>query len=182
MKSLALVLLLIPASAAADSKIRRHSMGGDIKITSAPHGAVLRTMGGDIRVDRAGGEVTLKTMGGNIRVRRLDGSLEAGTMGGNIDVDVQGAGSNRSIEVWSLGGHIEITFPKDFAADFEVKLEQDDDEPHKIISDIPLRITETTRRRWFRTVDVMTGTGRSGAGGNKVRVSSVGGDITIRSK
>jgi len=183
MKSLALVFLLIPASAAASSKIVRNSMGGDIEVASAPNGAVLRTMGGDIRLDRAGGDVVVKTMGGNIRVNRLDGSLEAGTMGGNVRVEVEGAGTGRSIKITSLGGHIEVTLPKDFGASFDVELEQDDDgEPHKIISDFPLRIQGSTRRRWFHTVDVLTATGKSGSGGNRVRVSAVGGDITIRGK
>jgi DUF4097 and DUF4098 domain-containing protein YvlB len=182
MKYLAFLLLLIPATVVASSKIVRNSMGGDIDVTSAPHGAVLRTMGGDIEVDSAGGTVIAKTMGGDIRVERLTGSIEAGTMGGSVEVEVLGAGTGRAIKITSLGGRVEVILPKAFAADFEIELEQDDDDDgvHRINSDFPLQITESTRRHWFKKVVVLKGTGRNGAGGNRVRLSSIGGDITIR--
>jgi DUF4097 and DUF4098 domain-containing protein YvlB len=181
MRTIALCLLLVPLSASAGSEIRRFSMGGDIDIASAPHGAVLRTMGGDIRVDRANGRVVAKTMGGSIQVDRLAGSLEAGTMGGDVEVEVLDAAG--SIDVSSMGGSIEVTLPKNFAADFEVELEQDPDRPsRRIISDFPLKIEESVRRRWFRTVTVFTATGTNGAGRNRVRIHTIGGDITIRRK
>jgi len=173
--------VLIPSIAAAESKITRYSMGGNIELDDAPHGAVLRTMGGDIRVRRAGGSVIAKTMGGNIRVDRLAGSLDAGTMGGNVEVEVLDAAAGHSIEISSMGGSVEVTLPKDFAADFEIELEQDrDSPPSRIISDFPLKVQESTRRRWFRKVDVLTATGKSGGGGTRVRLWTVGADITIR--
>jgi len=181
MKYLAFVLLLIPATANGGSKITRFSMGGDIDVDNARHGAVLRTMGGDIRIERAGGTVVAKTMGGNIRVDHLEGSLDAGTLGGNVEVEVLGAAAGRDIKITSLGGEIELTLPKDFAADFEIELEQDDDgAPSQIRSDFPLNIRESTRRHWFRKVNVLTATGRNGNGGTRVRLWTAGADITIR--
>jgi len=182
MKYLAFLLLLIPATAAASSKIVRNSMGGDIDVSSAPHGATLRTMGGDIEVRSSSGIVVAKTMGGDIRVDRLAGSLDAGTMGGNVEVEVLGAGTDRTIRIKSMGGHVEVTLPKGFGAEFEVELEQDDDEAHQIISDFPLNITESKGRYWFKRTVVLKGTGRNGSGANRVRLSSVGGDITIRAR
>jgi DUF4097 and DUF4098 domain-containing protein YvlB len=183
MKTLALLLLLLPAGTAEGSKIVRTSMGGDIDVDAAPHGARLRTMGGDIRVTRADGEVVAKTMGGNIRVDRLNGSLDAGTLGGNVEVVVVGAGQGRDIEIRSLGGHIEVTFPRNFSGDFDVELEQDDHgHDHEIVSDFPLEMRESTRRHWFRKVGVSTATGKIGAGGNRVRISTIGGNIVLRRK
>jgi DUF4097 and DUF4098 domain-containing protein YvlB len=180
MKTVALLLLFIPTIAAAGEKIVRNSMGGDLTVASAPGGAVLRTMGGDIRIDRAGGSVVAKTMGGNIRVGRLEGSLDAGTMGGNVEVEVLGAARDRWIRIWSMGGTIEVTLPNEFAANFDVELEQSHEgRPHRIVSDFPLQIRESTRRRWFREVSVLSATGRNGAGGNRVRLSTVGADIRI---
>ena len=183
MKKIALVLLFVPVIAFAGSKIVRYSMGGDIRVADAPHGAVLRTMGGDIRVKSSNGTVTAKTMGGDIRVDRLEGSLDAGTMGGDVDVEVLNAGNGRDIKISSMGGSIDVTLPKDFAADFEVQLEQDrDGRPHKIVSDFPLQIEKSTRRHWFRRVEVLTGTGRSGSGANHIRLWTIGSNITIRAK
>jgi DUF4097 and DUF4098 domain-containing protein YvlB len=158
-------------------------MGGDIDVDSAPDGAVLRTMGGDIRIERAGGSVIAKTMGGNIRVNRMEGSIDAGTMGGDVHVEIVGSGIDRSIDLASMGGTIEVTLPKDFPASFDIELEQDDDGgTHRIISDFPLHIRESTRRQWFRDRRVMTATGTSGSGGNRVRIRTIGADITIRKK
>lgn len=176
MKTLAFVLLLAP-------RIVHNSMGGDLTVDYAPNGATLRTMGGDIRIERAAGDVVAKTMGGNIRVRQLEGSLDAGTMGGNVRVEVVGGGSGRSIEISSMGGSLELTLPKDFAADFDVEIDDCDDGPaHHIVSDFPLRIEESEHRRWFRHCVVITGKGRNGSGANRVRLWTAGGEITIRSR
>ena len=184
MRTAVLLLLLAPLTASAGEHVRRFSMGGDIDIRSAPHGAVLRTMGGDIRVDRADGRVVAKTMGGEIRIDKLTGSLDAGTMGGNVEVEVlDAAGTYRKIEATSMGGSIEVTLPKNFDAEFELQLEHDDDDPPgRIVSDFPLKIQESTRRRWLRKVTVVTATGMSGSGANRVRLTTIGGDITIRRK
>lgn len=182
MKALALLLLLLfPVSATARGRIVQSSMGGDIDITDAPDGASLRTMGGDITITSARGHVVAKTMGGDIRVRRMDGSIEAGTMGGSVEIEVV---RNGEIEIHSMGGHIELTLPANFSGSFDVELEQDDDGPeHEIISDFPLQIRKTMKDNWFRpdTV-VLNGTGKSGSGANRVKITTIGGDIRIRRK
>jgi DUF4097 and DUF4098 domain-containing protein YvlB len=184
MRTLALLLLLASTSAAADGEIVRSSMGGDIDIADAPHGATLRTMGGDISVDRARGQVTAKTMGGDIRVRELIGSVDAGTMGGDVNVQVAGVSGSRSFELHSMGGSISLTLPADFSGTFEVELEQDRDEPeHHIVSDFPLEVRKSTRKHWFqRPVEVLNGTAHIGSGDARVRIKTIGGEITIRRK
>ena len=181
MKALALLLLLFPASALAEGRIVQSSMGGDFDIADAPHGASLRTMGGDIRITNARGHVVAKTMGGDIRVRRMDGSIDAGTMGGSVQVEVV---RNADVEIHSMGGHIDITLPANFSGVFDVELEQDEDGPeNEIVSDFPLKIRETEKNNWFRPdTKVLNGTGRSGSGANRVKISTIGGDIRIRRK
>lgn len=187
MKTIALALLLFAASAATadEGEIVRNSMGGDIDISNAPHGAVLRTMGGDIRVDRGRGHVVAKTMGGNIRLRDIYGSVTAGTMGGNVQVEVAGAPDDAEYEIHSMGGHIEVTFPASFSGSFEVELEQNDDDgrQHRIVSDFPLQVRQSTRKRMFRkSVGVLTATGRTGTGDARVRITTIGSDIVIRKR
>ena len=180
MKTVALLLLLFSAST-AEGRIVRSSMGGDIDVGSVPDGASLRTMGGDIRLGSARGHVVAKTMGGNIQVRRLDGSLEAGTMGGNVEIEVVRGGD---IEIHSMGGHIEVTLPANFSGDFDVELEQDDDgREHEIVSDFPLKIRESKKNNWFRPDTlVLSATGKSGSGANRVKITTIGGDIRIRKR
>jgi DUF4097 and DUF4098 domain-containing protein YvlB len=182
---LAMVLLIaLPASGSRDrGKIVQFSMGGDIRLDSAPEGASVRTMGGDIVIRRAGGRVLAKTMGGDIEIRQVDGSLEAGTMGGSVDVEVTGSATGREIRIGTMGGNIEVTFPRDFQGEFDVKVERDpDDEPVRIDSDFPLQLRESTARHFLQKLTVISGTGRSGAGGNRVRITAVGGNVVLRKR
>jgi DUF4097 and DUF4098 domain-containing protein YvlB len=182
MKALALVLLLFSAFAAEGGRIVESSMGGDLTVQDAPDGASLRTMGGDIRVGTARGHVIAKTMGGDIDVDRLYGSLEAGTMGGSVKVDVVEGGGH--IEISSMGGHIEIALPANFSGTLDVELEQDDEGPdNEIRSDFPLQIRESKKNNWFRPdTTVVNGSGTIGSGKNRVKITTIGGDIRIRRK
>ncbi len=185
MKAFALLLLLlVPTFAAAEGKITRSSMGGDLNVDDAPQGAVLRTMGGAIVVGRARGHVVAKTMGGDIRVRDLIGSLDASTMGGNVTVEIDGVAGSRSLDLHSMGGSISLTLPAGFSGTFEVELEQSHEgPPARIISDFPLDVRESRRERWWRPdVDVLNATGRVGSGDAIVKIKTIGSDITIRKK
>lgn len=178
------LLLALPMSGSRDGdKIVRNSMGSDIRLDSVANGATLRTMGGDIVVRRASGSLLAKTMGGDIEIRQADGSLEAGTMGGNVEVEVVGSTTGRDIQIGTMGGHVEVTFPRDFQGDFDVRVERDDDDdPVRIDSDFPLQLRESTKRRFFEKLLVTSGSGRSGAGGNRVRITAFGGNVVIRKR
>jgi DUF4097 and DUF4098 domain-containing protein YvlB len=159
-------------------------MGGDIDIADAPNGAWLYTMGGDIRITRGAGNIIAKTMGGNIDIRSLTGSAEAGTMGGRIRVVVDGRGPGHDLDLHSLGGEVELTLPADFDGTFDLELEEGDTHCDlHVISDFPLSVRESKRVRFFGSNHyVQTATGRTGAGTNHVRITTVGSDITIRKK
>ena len=160
-------------------------MGGDIDLADVPNGASLRTMGGDIHIGRAAGRVIAKTMGGNIEIRSLDGSAEASTMGGDVRVSVDGRGPGHDVDLYSLGGEIELLLPADFDGDFTVELEDGggNDRDHRVISDFPLNTRESTRWRFLGGHHaVHTATGRSGSGANQVRIKTFGSDIRIRKK
>ena len=178
------LLFALPASGSPDrGKIVQFSMGGDIRLDRAPDGASVRTMGGDIVIKHAGGRVLAKTMGGDIEIRQADGSLEAGTMGGSVDVEVTGSATGRDIQIGTMGGHIEVTFPRDFQGEFDVKVQRNpDDEPVRIDSDFPLQLRESTTRHFFQKRTVISGAGRSGAGGNRVRITAIGGNVVLRKR
>src|SRR5262245_14813928 len=122
-------------------------MGGDIRVPDAPDGASLHTMGGNIRVERGNGRIVAKTMGGDIEIEQLEGSAEVSTMGGDVTVNVVASGSGHALSLHSMGGQIELTLPANFDAEFFVQIEDDDNgRVHRIISDFPLQIRDTTRR------------------------------------
>lgn len=159
-------------------------MGGDIKIADAPNGASLRTMGGDIVITRAAGRVVAKTMGGNIDIASLDGSGDIATMGGEIHVSVAGRAPGHDLDLSSMGGEIELTLPADFNGDITVELDEGNgNQGHRVISDFPLNMSDSTRWHWFggrRLVHMASG--RIGSGVNHVRITTIGSDIVIRKK
>jgi DUF4097 and DUF4098 domain-containing protein YvlB len=157
-------------------------MGGDIHVADAPNGASLHTMGGDIRVEHGAGHIVAKTMGGNIEVERLDGSADLGTMGGNVTVSVTASGPGHDLELHSMGGEIELTVPRGFDGDFSVEIDDgDDEERHEIKSDVPLHVSESSH--WFFGAHrIVTAAGRAGSGANRVRITTHGGDVTIRQR
>jgi DUF4097 and DUF4098 domain-containing protein YvlB len=159
-------------------------MGGDITVADAPNGGTLRTMGGDIVVRHSAGSLIAKTMGGNIDIVSLRGSADAGTMGGEIRVNVDANGPGHNIDLSSLGGDIEVTLPANFDGKFDVSVEEGDSgERHQITSDFPLHVTESARYPLFGgRRPVHNATGRSGTGVNRVHITTVGGNITIRKK
>ena len=159
-------------------------MGSDINVADAPNGASLHTMGGDIVVQRAAGNVVAKTMGGNIEIQSLRGSANAGTMGGEVRVTVDANGPGHDVDLWSLGGDIELTLPAKFDGKFDISLEESDSgAQHQITSDFPLNVRQSTHHRLFdgaRPVHIATG--QSGTGVNRVHISTIAGNITIRKK
>lgn len=157
-------------AAAGDGRpVEISTMGGDVKVADAPHGARLSTMGGDVRVERAARFVEASTMGGNVRVSEVDGKVDLSTMGGDIEVRVVGAGGDVKME--SKGGDLTLTLPAGFAARFDLEVEVASGRGGEIESDFPL--TEK------RSPGSVRAEGQSGGGTHRVHLRTVNGKIRI---
>ena len=61
--------------------------------------------------------------------------------------------------------------------------EGDDNQEHRITSDFPLARRESSRWRFFSGRRALhTATGRSGSGANRVKITTIGCNVTIRRK
>ena len=160
------------------------TMGGAIDLNTAPYGADVNTMGGDITINSAGKFVKAKTMGGKILIKALNGSVKATTMGGDISVTETGTGDNKDIELKSMSGDITLVVPTDFSMDIEAKItySEGDRGEYKIYSDYNLNESTAQKEKdnGWRKTEVLTGTGVFNGGENKVRISTVVGDIYIK--
>lgn len=171
----------------AGGEVRMRSMGGDITLDDAPHGAELTTMGGDIRVRSAGGPVRAKTMGGKVQLEAVDGSIRASTMGGDVSARMVGdpARGDRSVELSSLGGDIELIVPEGLAMDVEVELiySPEREGRYRITSDFPLQqtvedYTERNHDRGERRR--IRATGRVGNAQHAIRIRTMNGNVRLR--
>ena len=100
------------------------TMGGEINVSDAPHGADLSTMGGDVEVHSAGSFVKAKTMGGNIKIGDINGEVQAETMGGDVDVTMTGnpAEGKRDVDLRSKGGDITLYVPAGLSMDVDISI------------------------------------------------------------
>jgi beta-lactamase regulating signal transducer with metallopeptidase domain len=166
------------------SGIRMNSAGGGISLRAAPDGARVTTGGGPIRIGPSGGEVYAQTGGGSIDIGPATGSIEAHTGAGDVRIELQGSGAH-SVDVTSGKGEVVLVVPRDLNAILDLETAYTDNFGHKtrIISDLPLKTTETTNwdasegtpRRYVRARQTV------GRGGNVIRVRTVNGDIVLRS-
>jgi DUF4097 and DUF4098 domain-containing protein YvlB len=166
------------------SGIRMNSAGGGISLRAAPDGARVITGGGPIRIGPSGGEVYAQTGGGSIDIGPATGSVEAITGAGDVRIELQGSGAH-SVDVMSGKGEVVLVVPRDLNAILELETAYTDNFGHKtrIISDLPLKTTETTNwdgsegtpRRYVRARQTV------GRGGGVIRVRTVNGDIVLRS-
>jgi DUF4097 and DUF4098 domain-containing protein YvlB len=165
--------------------VRVSSMGGDVVVDEALHGADVHTMGGDVQINRAANYVKAGTMGGDIVVSEIDGWIEANTMGGDIEVNmVGGTAGDRHVELESMGGTIVLTVPPGLSMDIDIRIRLShgsDWDEYEIVSDFDLKVDveNNSERRW-RTNREVVATGRVGNGGNKVVIRTVNGNVVLK--
>ncbi|MCP4582931.1 MAG: DUF4097 family beta strand repeat protein [candidate division Zixibacteria bacterium] len=166
--------------------IRIKTMGGSIDVVEAPLGADVHTNGGDIEIKSAGEFVKAHTNGGDIYIGQVDGWVDVDTYGGDITVAVTGDGteSGKDIEMRSNNGEIELTLPANFSGEFDIELAytKRGRRQYKIISDFDLKTRESDDWDYDRGSPrkYIDGTGVVGDGKNKVRITTINGDIIIK--
>lgn len=163
------------------------TMGGDVEVGNVKDGVKARTMGGDIEVEYAGGYAEVKTMGGDLRLEEVDGWIKAVTMGGDVFARMAGDPENgeRSVEITSKGGNIELHLPKGISASFDIEIEytRDSREDYRIRSDFDLEVEEDQEwdnRFLKRDVKRIRGKGETEGGDNEIRIRTVNGNVTVR--
>ena len=173
------------AGKSGSNEVRISTMGGTIRVDSAPAGANVSTMGGDIRIRSAAVAVKAKTMGGDINLDAVDGGVRASTMGGDIVVKMVGdpAQGDRDVDLSSMGGDIELTVPGNLSMDFDIKLTytKNSSRSYKIDSEFPIKIDES--KDWDYSEGTprkyILGTGKTGNGKYKIKIETTNGDIKI---
>ncbi|MEW6363269.1 MAG: DUF4097 family beta strand repeat-containing protein [Acidobacteriota bacterium] len=174
----------------ADGKpVEISTMGGDINVANAPAGAKVKTMGGDITIGSAKVFADATTMGGDIKIEEIDGSVKASTMGGDIAVVMIGdpAAGDRSVDLDTKGGEIRLAVPAALSMDIDIQIEYTRDSRCvcKIVSDFAIKTTETPEwsgSRFGEPRKTITGTGKTGAGKNKIVIRAVNGSVYLTKK
>jgi len=174
------------SSTSQQNPLEISTMGGSIEVDEAPGGANLETKGGSIEVNRAGNFVEAETMGGSITIRDVDGWVDASTKGGSVEVRMTGDPDKgkRDVFLSSNGGDIDLTVPPGLSMDFDIELAytKDSDRDYDIYSDFDLKKkrTEDWEGYWGSKRKFIYGSGQHEDGKNKIKITTVNGDIYIR--
>lgn len=174
------------AGVSTGDEVRISSMGGAIKVDTAPAGADVSTMGGDIIINSAARFIKAKTMGGNIHIGAIDGWVRATTMGGSVAVTMTGdpAQGQRDVTLSSNGGDITLTVPAGLSMDLDVEIAYTSNRKrdYQIISDFDIQRSETgdwddsqgTPRKYIY------GKGSIAGGKNRVTIRTINGDVYLK--
>lgn len=164
------------------------TMGGDINVSEATHGAKVHTMGGEIHIKSAKQFIKAKTMGGNIEVDSIDGYITAKTMGGEVTVTMTGdpAKGKRDVHLTSLGGDITLTVPAGLSMniDFELAYTKKSKKNYKIVSDFNIKQDRTTQwdDKHGSPRKYIYGKGDVQGGKHKIVIKTINGNIYLKKK
>ncbi len=164
------------------------TMGGEIELDEAPHGAKLHTMGGDIELRSAAEFVEAETMGGDVVLHEVDGWVNATTMGGDVEVSIIGdpQASGKDIELVSMSGDIHLVVPRNFSMTVDVELAYTKRRTgvYSIQSDFELETRQDTDWRYDHgsARRVIYGTGSFAGGKNKVTIRTVNGNVHLKQR
>lgn len=141
------------------------SSGGPIRASAVSGGLIARTSGGSIQVDGVGADVEVETSGGSIRVSGAGGAVRARTSGGSVDVALL-PGNSHGGDISSMGGGIRVAL--DPAASLVVEATT---MGGSVTSELPIQKTSQESRSKL--------VGTLGAGGETLKVTTMGGSIRL---
>jgi DUF4097 and DUF4098 domain-containing protein YvlB len=127
------------------------------------------SVSGDIDITGAHGDVSASSVSGDVRMTGLHASaVHANTVSGDVDVRVDELTGNGDFNFHSVSGDVTLEVPRNFAADLTMSTVSGD-----INSDFPITLGNGRMSR--RSLSA-----RIGAGGRRLDVSTVSGDLKLR--
>ena len=139
---------------------------------AVPTNAIVRpsTVSGNIDLTGAHGDISANSVSGDITLDRLHAtSVRVNTVSGDIDVGVDELTGTGDFNFHSVSGDIQLNVPRAFGAELSMSTVSGN-----IDSDFPITLGNGRMSR--RRVNA-----RIGAGGRRLDVSTVSGDLKIRS-
>jgi DUF4097 and DUF4098 domain-containing protein YvlB len=161
--------------------------GGDIILDGAPDGLKANTGGGTVRIGSSRGMVDVTTGGGDMTIGPVAGSVRAGTGAGDVRITIaEASGQSQTVDVSAGVGNVVIDWPAGVPARFDLETAYTRNFERRTRIDTELNLEQEETERW----DDSQGTprryvrarGEVGQGGGLVRVRTVNGDITIRTR
>lgn len=136
-----------------------------------PRGMIVSAgaVSGDVTVTGLEGDVRVSSVSGDVRAMQLRAHrVDATSVSGDVSVGIDALTGEGDLEFRSVSGNVTVTFPQTLNADLRMHSVSGELE-----SDFPLTLTGRTRRSNIEA--------RIGSGGRRLEVSTVSGDVRLRS-
>lgn len=147
---------------------RRGSMDLEVRVPSSMRVAA-GSVSGDVSVEGAQGDVRATSVSGSVRLRHLKvASLRATSVSGEVDAQIDSFDGSGDVSAKSVSGDVTLEMPKALDADLSVSTVSG-----SIDSDYPLTLNGRMSRRRVEA--------RIGKGGRDLDISTVSGDVRLRS-
>lgn len=128
------------------------------------------TVSGDVALSGVQGEVRASSVSGDVRVSGIRApSLTASSVSGDIQASVDALTGEGDLKFSSVSGNVTAELPKDFNADLRMSTVSG-----QIDSNFPITLEGRTSTHRLE--------GRIGSGGRRLTVSTVSGDLRLRSR
>jgi hypothetical protein len=129
------------------------------------------SVSGDVEVNGAGDEVRARSVSGDVRLERLRSpGVTATSVSGDVDVDIEALTGAGDLRFTSVSGNVSIRLPRSLDADVTLKTVSGE-----LDSDFPLTLEG-------RMIARRSLSGRIGRGGRELRLTTVSGDVRLRSR
>jgi DUF4097 and DUF4098 domain-containing protein YvlB len=155
--------------------IKVGDIDGQTNVSSISGSARFGDVGGKLQVTSISGSLKLGNVGADARVTSISGSVDLGQVTGSLEVTSVSGGLNATlvslspegIHIKSISGSVEIGFKSDVNADFSAE---------HVSGQVSLDMPNVTRDSEEKSSSVRA---RIGAGGTRITISSVSGNIRL---
>jgi Putative adhesin len=157
--------------------IKAGNVDGQMNVSSISGSANIGNVGGKLQVSSISGSLEVGNVGADARVTSVSGNLGLGQVNGSLDVLSVSGGVNatlvslspQGIHINSVSGSVEIRFKSEVNADFSAQ---------SVSGQVYLDVPNVTRESEEKSPNVRA---RIGGGGTPITISSVSGNIRLRS-
>jgi hypothetical protein len=141
-------------------------VSGDVAATGLPGRVDVSSVSGSATATGIGGPVSANSVSGDVELETASGEASGRSVSGSVRATVRGRG-DRALRFSSVSGDVTLMLPRDLGADLELSTLSGE-----LQSDYPVTVSGRFSRRRMQA--------RIGAGGRRLEVSTVSGDVRIR--
>lgn len=147
-------------------RLRAHTSGGPVRVTSVAGDADVSTSGGPITIERSSGRVRAHTSGGPIDIREAEGAVDASTSGGPVTASLLRQ-PREDCRLTTSGGHIDVRLSRDIHVDLDASTSGG-----HVWTDFPVTTSGSRESSELRTA--------LNGGGPRLYLHTSGGGISVR--